>query len=125
MSRQEYLRAQIRAVDDEIHSLKKKKFELKKELLQEIHEFRIGDFVVHTNIKGKLTWGRIDIINESNRTEGGQAVILDNKPSENYMQSKQYTIIHLNDWTKERDPKLRILSCHESEGLWTEYLSLK
>jgi len=113
MSMQEYLRAQIKAIDDEVHSLKKKKFELKKELLQEIHEFKIGDFVVHTNIKGKLTWGRIDIISESNRTEGGQAIIYSNNPSENYYQSKQYTIIHLHDWTKERDTKLRILSGHE------------
>jgi hypothetical protein len=107
-----YIREQINNVDDEIRSLKQKKFELKKELLQEIHQFKIGDFVVYKVTEDRLVWGRIDIINESNRTDGGKAIIYSNKPSENYFQAKQYTILYLHDWVKERDQKLRILSSH-------------
>ncbi len=112
MNKQTLLRSEIKLLDDQIRLLYKQKFEKRKELLQEIHGFNIGDYVLYEKPDGKTISGRIDIINNSNETKGGQAIIYTDGTEKEIPMNRKYTIIHLFDWYTEKCPKLRVLSCH-------------
>jgi len=112
MNKQIFLRGEIKLIEDQIALLHKQKFEKKKELLQEIHKFKINDFVVYEKVDGKIIYGRIDIINNTNNTKGGQAIIYTDNNTGDLPMNRKYTIIYLHDWTTERDPRLKILSSH-------------
>lgn len=106
MSKIKEIKEKINETEESIRKLHEKKFKLKKELLQEIHKFRIGDYVVYEKTNGNLLFGRIDIINNSNKTAGGKVIVYKGNPTN----KDDYDIIYLADWKTEPDPRLTVLT---------------